>query len=192
MQHLELKRIVLIGASTGGPGQIQKIIKSLPVLQNTSLVIAQHMASGFMHSFSKTLQKISQNRVSIASNEEIMQSRKIYICEDDIRIKEEKNEIFFVKKPMQNHSYNPDINTLFESFVPVCHRLHVMSVLLTGIGEDGVIGCKKLGVEGSRCLTETKESAIIDGMPSRAREFVPNIEIYPIENIVKIISEFCE
>ncbi len=67
-----------------------------------------------------------------------------------------------------------------------------MSVLLTGIGEDGVIGCKKLGVEGSRCLTETKESAIIDGMPSRAREFVPNIEIYPIENIVKIISEFCE
>jgi len=62
------KKVVLIGASTGGPGQIQKIIDSLPILSNTSIVIAQHMVDGFINSFTKRLQVNSDNSVKLIQN----------------------------------------------------------------------------------------------------------------------------
>ncbi|MDD2449035.1 MAG: chemotaxis protein CheB, partial [Sulfurimonas sp.] len=55
MSYRVPKKIVLIAASTGGPGQIEKIIKALPKLNDTSIVIAQHMVVGFMDSFAKRL-----------------------------------------------------------------------------------------------------------------------------------------
>ena len=65
-------------------------------------------------------------------------------------------------------------------------------MILTGIGDDGVSACKELSLNGASCITESQKSAIVDGMPSRARLFVPNIEVEDINTIVKTISEFCE
>ena len=73
MQNLKSaipKRIVLIGASTGGPGQIQKIVTSLPVLNNCSVVIAQHMVNGFFESFSSILQKNTKNHIKMIQHRE--------------------------------------------------------------------------------------------------------------------------
>ncbi len=44
-----------------------------------------------------------------------------------------------------------------------------MGVILTGIGDDGVDGCKELSLSGCTCLTETEQSAIVDGMTSRSK-----------------------
>ena len=68
----------------------------------------------------------------------------------------------------------------------------LLCVILTGIGDDGVEACKNLSLSGARCITESETSAIVDCMPCRARSLVPNIEVYEIDKIVQIISEFCE
>jgi two-component system chemotaxis response regulator CheB len=60
-------KIVLIGASTGGPGQIEKIINALPKLHDTSVIIAQHMALGFMPSFAKRLKENRLNPTPLES-----------------------------------------------------------------------------------------------------------------------------
>jgi len=67
-----------------------------------------------------------------------------------------------------------------------------LSVILTGICDDGIQACVKLSENGVRCITETSQSAIIDGMPSRTRELVANIKAYDIDEITKIICGFCE
>lgn len=105
---------------------------------------------------------------------------------------QEKKHLFFHTKEKMPHAYNPDINTLFNSFVPLSHETEILALILTGIGEDGVSACVALSSQGVRCLTETSQSAIIDGMPMRARELVQNIEAHSIEEIVKIVREFCE
>ena len=188
MKHLKPKKIVLIGASTGGPGQIQKIIDSLPKLQDTTIVIAQHMVDGFIDSFTNRFQNMSHNNINIVSDNQVFSSANIYICEAETKLVNNS----FSKKPAYVNSYNPNINILFNSFTALAKDIQILCVILTGIGDDGVEACKNLSLNGARCITENEDSAIVDGMPSRARLLVPNIEVYDMKTIVKNISEFCE
>ena len=186
MNSFALKKIVLIGASTGGPGQIQKIVASLPKLQSASIIIAQHMVDGFLQSFAKELQNNSLNKISVIADNQALQNANIYICEGETKL----NQRAFAKQAALKNSFNPNINTLFNSFTPLCKDKQILCVILTGIGDDGVESCKNLSLSGARCVTESEESAIVDGMPNRARASVKNIEVHNIEQIVKIIQEF--
>jgi len=192
LKHLKLRKIILIGASTGGPGQIHKIIKSLPPLKSTSIIIAQHMSNGFLESFVTRLEQPSLNTVKLAKDSDSFKNQTIYVCENSISLIKNKNNFIFFENEKSKNSFNPDINLIFNSFTSLCNDIKVLSVILTGIGDDGVEACINLSKNGARCITETSSSAIIDGMPSRARELVPNIEVYDMQNIVKVINEFCE
>ena len=191
MKHSELKKIVLIGASTGGPGQIEKIIKALPTLHDTSVIIAQHITKGFAESFSKRLDRLSDNNVIIVKDFENLIQSNIYICCGRTSIYKKDNKFIFSREEPVENGYNPDINILFKSFVELTDQIEILSVILTGIGEDGVNGCNELSLMGARVITESESSAIVDGMPSRARSEITNIEINNIDNIVNNIREFC-
>ena len=184
------KNIILIGASTGGPGEIQKIVEALPKLHNTSLIIAQHMVDGFLDSFAKRLQSSSQDYIGIAEDQEHLKSGHIYVCEGQTYITKGQNSIIFTKTDVEKNSYNPNINMLFNSFVPLVKELNVLCVILTGIGDDGVQACKNLSTHGARCITQDSISAIVDGMPSRARQLVVKVEVENTLGIIKEIKEF--
>ncbi len=192
MKHLEPKKIVLIGASTGGPGQIQKIIDQIPKLHNTSIIIAQHMVDGFLESFTARLQHNHLNSINLIQDRETFENSNIYISEGNIELRTINNELLFTKEKAPTNSFNPNINLIFNSFVPLCNNRDILCVILTGIGNDGVEACSNLSKNGARCITESKESAIVDGMPNRARAIVPNIEINNLDGIATIINEFCE
>lgn len=190
MKSAALKKIVLIGASTGGPGQIQKIIKSLPILQDTSVIIAQHMVEGFLQSFASRLQESTKNSVSIIHNNQSLESSMIYVAQGLTTLEIKTKKFQTTTSPM--NTYNPDINSLFNSFVGLTHETKILCVILTGIGDDGVDACFQLKKSGADCITQSKESAIVDGMPSRARELVADIKVCDMDDIVKKISEFCD
>ncbi|MBD3842139.1 MAG: chemotaxis protein CheB [Campylobacterales bacterium] len=191
LKHSALNKVVLIGASTGGPGQIEKIINALPTLHYTSIIIAQHMVKEFIPSFMKRLQENNHNRLCMAEENQKIENGYIYICNGEISVKKEYSDLFFLHQNAPENSYNPNINLLFNSFVPLTKELQIMSVILTGIGDDGVYGCEQLSLHNAQCLTETQESAIVDGMPNRARAVVPNIKVLDINEIVNEIKEFC-
>jgi two-component system chemotaxis response regulator CheB len=190
LKHSVPKKIVLIGASTGGPGQIKKIITSLPVLQETSIVIAQHMADGFLESFVSTLNQNKTNRIEITKDTKELITNTIYVCQKSVTVEKEGDYLFFKEQKHKNSSFNPDINMVFNSFAYL-KQIEILTVILTGIGNDGIEACSKLSSNGMKCITETSQSAIIDGMPGRAREYVPNIKAYDMQEIIRIICEFC-
>ena len=192
MQHLELNKLVLIGASTGGPGEIKKIIQSLPILKNSSVIIAQHMADGFLESFVFELQKHTLNQVLLIEDNNSFEEGKIYLCKYNTTLNLNANSLKFKVEKLDDEGFNPNINTMFLSMIEIVDRVAILCAILTGIGDDGVKACKVLNSKGARCMTESNESAIIDGMPSRARELVPNIEVYDMNIIIDKISEFCE
>ena len=192
MKHLEPKKIILIGASTGGPGQIQKIINSLPKLQNTTVVIAQHMVEGFMNSFANRLQNSSSNPIDVVHNKQTLQNNHIYLCEGKTELKRDGYELLLTHEATASNSFNPNINTLFNSFLPLSADINILTVILTGIGDDGVDACRTLSLNGATCITESASSAIVDGMPSRARVLVPNVQVEDINTIVNKINEFCQ
>lgn len=192
MTSYKPNKIILIGASTGGPGQIQKIVTALPKLDNSAIIIAQHMAQDFIPSFMKRLQENSSNNLSMAKENQMIEKGFIYICSGQTAVKKENSSLFFTHKDSLINDYNPNINLLFNSFVPFAKEFEILSVILTGIGEDGVEGCQQLGLNNSVCLTESEQSAIVDGMPNRARAVVENIKVLDIKDIITEIKEFCE
>lgn len=192
MKHSVPKKIVLIGASTGGPGQIERIVSSLPILQNTTVIIAQHMVEGFISSFANRLKNCSTNSIDVVRNNHTLHNAHIYLCEGKTQVKRDGYQLLLTYEPACSNSFNPDINLLFNSFIPLCKDIKILSVILTGIGDDGVNSCQDLSLNGAKCITESANSAIVDGMPNRARLLVPNIQVDDIENIIKTINEFCE
>ncbi|NPA55878.1 MAG: chemotaxis protein CheB [Epsilonproteobacteria bacterium] len=177
-----VQKVVLVGTSTGGPNRVKKIVTSLPKLQKTAVIIAQHMSYDFLASFAKELNRRSNNEIIIPQNYTPI-NPGIYLCE----AKTYQKGMKFYKD--ETIGFNPDINALFESFVDT-QGLQILGAILTGIGDDGVYGCYKLHQQGATCLTETSESAIIDGMPARARE--KGIRAYSFEEILQKILEFSE
>ncbi|MFT5661085.1 MAG: two-component system chemotaxis response regulator CheB [Sulfurimonas sp.] len=190
MKSVIPKKLILIGASTGGPGQIEKILSFLPPLQDTSIVIAQHMVHGFQESFASRLQSVTENKVMMIQNKQSFESNTIYVVQGTTQLN--CSSLIFTISQSSKDSYNPDINTLFLSFVPLSKRTQILSVILTGIGSDGVEGCKELSKHSAICITESENSAIVDGMPNRARALVPNIQIKEMSEIITTISEFCD
>ena len=191
LKHSVLKKFVLIGASTGGPGQIEKIVNALNPLSSTTVVIAQHMVEGFIPSFMNRLKIKSNNPISMAQNNTRIEVGNIYICSGHTQITQNMAQLYFLQEVSPANTYNPDINLLFNSFSNFVHEIQTLGVILTGIGDDGVNGCKALSENGAKCITED-EHAIVDGMPSRARFLVANIEASGIDTIIQSIKEFCE
>jgi two-component system chemotaxis response regulator CheB len=191
LNHSALKKFVLIGASTGGPGQIEKIITALHPLESTSIVVAQHMVEGFIPSFMNRLKNNSNNPISMADNNTLVEAGSIYICNGHTEIIQNMSQLYFTHIESPKNSYNPDINLLFNSFAKFTKDIETLGVILTGIGDDGVNGCNALSLNGAKCITED-ESAIVDGMPSRARVIVANIKASNINGIIQTIKDFCE
>ncbi len=191
MKPLTPRKIVLIGASTGGPGQIEKIVNSLPLLNDTAVIIAQHMSMDFIPSFTKRLKELSVNNISMVNNDTAVESGNIYLCHGITSIKRDGYGLKFNVESSKQYKYNPDINTVFNSFVPFAQELEILGVILTGIGDDGVDGCKQLSLRDVRTITQDEKSAIVDGMPSRARKEILNIEIADITGIKEKIRNFC-
>ena len=192
LNHFIPKKLVLIGASTGGPIQIERIVKSISKLENTSFIIAQHMSDGFMPSYAQRLQNKHENKISVAQYNDLLESGCIYLCTGITTVSKHSYELRFNYNSSPINRYNPDINVLFNSFVPLSKDIEILSVILTGIGDDGISASVTLSLSGVRCITEDESSAIVDGMPSRARQFVPNIQIHTLDEIIEIINRFCE
>ncbi|NPA12046.1 MAG: chemotaxis protein CheB [Epsilonproteobacteria bacterium] len=173
-------KIVLIGASTGGPNKIQKILSSLEELNDTSVIIAQHIRRDFFPSFVSNLKKYTKFPLKAPQNNEKITPSTIYVVDEKTT---QKNNRFVLEK---SPHFNPDINELFKSFVNSNNE--ILAVILTGIGDDGVEGIVQLKNKGAVTATEDSASAIVDGMPARARE--RGIKAYPFEEIIKLITRF--
>ncbi len=183
-------RLVLIGASTGGPGQIQNIIAALPEMEDTSIIIAQHMAEAFIPSFTKRLQEHSDHSISSTDAGQTLMNGHIYIANKYTELSSDDWGLRFVQNSSPLHTYDPDIDLLLNSITPLAKDLDLMYVILTGIGEDSVQGCRELSEQGARCITKSEESAVVDGMPSRAKECVPHIEVMHKDAITQAIKEY--
>ena len=187
---MEVGRVILIGASTGGPGQIESIVKALPTLRNTVIIIAQHMASDFLGSFAKRLSGQSTNMVHVIEDKTVFKAGCIYVAQGVVTLLEEREGLVFYLSPPKENRFNPDINSIFSAFSPYTKRFQILGVILTGIGDDGVQGCKELALHGAKTLTQTAQSAIVDGMPARARQEVAGIEVLNTDEIKNKITEF--
>ena len=180
-------KIVLIGASTGGPGHLRKILTSLPECIDYALVISQHMNSNVIRSFAKQMQENSALKVVLAENKEKVTEGNIYICPVSMEFIEQNN-IVYLTDSTQKDIYTPSINILFHSATSLIQKNQLSAILLTGIGDDGAKGLFELYKHGAFCIAESQASAIVYGMPKQAYLLNTNVNVMHLNEIVEYLQ----
>jgi two-component system chemotaxis response regulator CheB len=184
------KKLILIGASTGGPGHLKKIFLSLKTKFHIPIVIAQHMNPVFITSFVKQFDDELPFNFYLASKSHEIEDNSMFICATHCGLCKKGNTLKLESsKEVQSH-YNPSVDNLFDSAVKLTDSYDILAILLTGIGQDGAHGLAKLKEAGATCIAESEESAIVFGMPKKAAELNSDIKVMSLDKIINYIKQF--
>lgn len=188
---LERPRLIGIASSTGGPPAIQTILTELPKNFDIPIVIAQHMPPTFTALFAERLNKYTTMKVREASDEESIDPGNCYIAPGGKHLQIEKKTsgklVARIRERSYDTKYSPSANLLFFSIAQeVEHRC--IAMVLTGMGDDGRDGIKKIKERGGITIAESDQTAIIFGMPQEAIRAGCIDYILPLHNIATHIS----
>lgn len=163
----EAIQLVAIGASTGGPNALLKLLSELPKDFPVPLIIVQHMAPGFLEGFVEWLGEASGFPVSIPLADERLLPGHAYVAPENRHIGIKTASRVFLSVETLEHSMRPAVSFLFRSVAEILGR-HAAGVLLTGMGADGAEELKLLRDKGAITFAQDEESSIVHGMPGEA------------------------
>ncbi len=162
------KKVLLVGASTGGPSQIKELLSSISSL-TCSVVIVQHMREEVLPFFIKDLQDSLHIKVQTTPVSTSFDEPSIIVCSESSVLKKNFGT-FEIVTDKTNQSYTPDINKLFNSFVAHASEFEMKVLIMTGIGRDGVEGAINLKNQGAKVIAQDEKSSPVFGMPKAAIE----------------------
>lgn len=163
-QRVEL---VAIGASTGGPNALAEVLRELPIGFRVPVVIVQHMPKNFTAFLAQRLDSRCPLRVREAEHGTVLKPGDVWIAPGDLHIKvrSRNGALHLVTDdgPMVN-SCRPSVDVLFDSVASTCAS-SVLAVVLTGMGQDGLEGSRRIIAAGGRVIAQDQQSSVVWGMP---------------------------
>lgn len=169
----QLEDLVIIGASTGGPAALQSILPFFPENARVPILVIQHMPPGFTKLFAERFDSFCNLRVKEAEDGDVLEAGKIYIAPAGFQtlLIRQSNNITLKIEDMADKKilYNPSIDITLDSAAPI-FKERLLTVILTGMGNDGLIGCKSVKKYNGHVIVEAEESCIVYGMPKAVFE----------------------
>jgi two-component system chemotaxis response regulator CheB len=183
-------KIVAIGSSTGGVEALTQIILQLPA-NAPSILIAQHMPVQFTASFAKRLNDHAAVTVVEAQDQMTIEVGHVYIAPggQHMRIidKGTGHAIALDEGSLVN-GHRPSVDVLFKSFASIIPK-KTLAFILTGMGNDGALGCKELFDKGALTYGQNKDSCVVYGMPKAANELGAVLEELNLNQIAMKIMQ---
>jgi two-component system, chemotaxis family, protein-glutamate methylesterase/glutaminase len=184
-------KLLLIGASTGGPQAIMAILKNMhDTLNKFPVLIAQHMPAAFTMMFAEHLTRQTQLDVVQATHGEILKPGRVYIAPGGRHMtvgqSQGHNQISITDDAPVNFC-KPSVDVLFEScaklFGPAC-----LSVMLTGMGSDGAKGSSIIADVGGSVIAQDEASSIVWGMPGSTVKAGACAAILSLDQMIPVIT----
>ena len=159
--------VVVIGASTGGPSALEKLLGFLPEDFPVPILIVQHMPAGFTALLANRLSAKCKIPVAEARTDQILRPGHAWLAAGGrhLVVKLSNGEVHakILDAPPEN-SCRPSADVLFRSAAEV-FKEHVLAVVMTGMGQDGLRGCEKIHEGGGQVLAQDQASSVVWGMP---------------------------
>ena len=184
------KKIIAIGASTGGTEAIRKILTQLP--HNTpGIVVVQHMPAQFTTSFAQRLDELCQMRVKEAQNGDRVVNGQVLIAPGNYHMIFKRSGARYyveVKTGPLVHYQRPAVDVLFKSVARFAGA-NALGIILTGMGKDGAAGMLEMKRSGAVNIAQDENSSVVFGMPKEAINIGAVDYIQDVNNIAnKAIS----
>lgn len=160
-------RLVVVGASTGGPSAVTRLLRALPGNFPVPIVVALHIPPGYTDALAARLDEQCELDVREASEGLTLRPGLAVLAKggEHIAVRKHGSELRVHLSPEPLTAlYFPSIDLLFESAAREL-KGSVVGIVLTGMGSDGCKGSGLIRAQGGQVLTEAESSCVIYGMP---------------------------
>lgn len=181
-------RMVVIGASTGGPIALQQILAALPGDFPVPLLVVQHIARGFLPGMADWLRKTVGLRIQIAAHGLQPLAGHIYIAPDDFELGLGLDGRLTLSRPDMPGRACPSVAHLFRSAAGR-YGPDVIGVLLTGMGRDGAAELRAMRDGGATTIAQDRPSSVVHGMPGAAIALGGACHVLPLDRIATMLVE---
>jgi two-component system chemotaxis response regulator CheB len=159
--------VVAIGVSTGGPNALMEVIPNLPADLAVPVLIVQHMPPLFTRLLAERLNGSAHLPVREATPGALVRPGEIWIAPGDWHMEVERrggSVYLSTQQGPQENSCRPSVDVLFRSVARV-YGSRVLAVILTGMGQDGLRGCREIHSGGGTIFAQDEATSVVWGMP---------------------------
>jgi two-component system chemotaxis response regulator CheB len=178
--------VVAIGTSTGGPKAVQGILPRLPKNFPVPIVVAQHMPPAFTGPFAERLDQLCGLRVAEAREAEPLRPGTVLIAPGGGHMRLKRGTaletVVSISEDRQEFVYRPSVDALLTSASEVLPG-RVLGVILTGMGDDGLLGARAVREGGGRVFVQSEDTCVVYGMPRAVAEAGLADKVLPVEEI---------
>jgi two-component system chemotaxis response regulator CheB len=165
----DLKKVIAIGASTGGTEAIADVLTRIPD-NCPGIVITQHIPANFSRAFAERLNRICQMAVKEAADGDELAPGLVLVAPGDFHmlLRKRPGGYFVSVKDGPRVCYQrPSVDVMFRSVAEVA-KSEAVGVLLTGMGSDGAAGMLQMKQAGAETIAQDEASCVVFGMPREA------------------------
>ncbi|MDP9315030.1 MAG: chemotaxis-specific protein-glutamate methyltransferase CheB [Chloroflexota bacterium] len=161
-------RLIVIGASTGGPRVVLQILRNLPRALPAAVLLVQHIADGFTAGMVDWLQSSCQMPVHLGQPGTLALPGNVYVAPDNLHLLVDADGVLSLSAQpalLQRPSVDVTMQRAAEAY-----GSRAIGVLLTGMGRDGALGMAAIHRAAGLTIAQSGESCVVFGMPRAAIE----------------------
>lgn len=177
--------VVLVGCSTGGPDALARVLEELPAGLPVPVLVVQHMPPLFTAMFAERLDRVAKVPVREAADGDAVLAGEVLLAPGGrhLVVHRDGGAVRVVLDDGAPENFcRPAVDTLFRSAADV-YGGNAVVLVLTGMGHDGLVGCRLLAERGARVIVQDEESSVVWGMPGAIATAGLAHEVLPLEAI---------
>jgi two-component system chemotaxis response regulator CheB len=184
--------LVVIGISTGGPQALRQVIPQLPADFPVPVAMVLHMPVGYTEMYARRLDEISALKVVEAAEGDVVRAGTAFLAPAGRHLCFVRQGDGSVRAHLDVHPldtpHRPAVDVLFRSAAEA-YGGRVLGVVMTGMGQDGLLGAAHVKAQGGRIITEAESSCVVYGMPRAVDEASLSDRRVPLERMAASILE---
>lgn len=190
LDHTAKAEVVVLGISTGGPQALRRMIPQLPRDFPVPIAIVLHMPVGYTALYAEKLNEVSELMVKEAEEGDALIPGRVLIAAAGRHLVLRRTPAGNVVAQLSLHPldklHRPSADVLFRSAAEV-YGGAVLSVVMTGMGDDGKEGSAWVKAQGGKVITEAEKSCVIYGMPRSVVEAGLSDLAVPLDEMAQTI-----
>jgi two-component system chemotaxis response regulator CheB len=181
-------RVVVIGASTGGPRALSTVIPQIPNNLPATYLIVQHMPVGFTRSLAERLNNISNIEIREAAPGDTLEVGRALLAPGGFHMVLDENNCIALNQNPAVHGVRPAIDV---TMISVAQKFGAATVgiVLTGMGTDGTNGSALIHSSGGYVIAEHESTCVVWGMPRSVQEAGVANAIAPLPDVADALQK---
>ena len=186
--------VIAVGSSTGGPQALLQFFVELKNNVKQPILVTQHMPPTFTTILAEHISKNSGLKCVEAKEGDIVQGGHIYLAPGNFHMTVKKSDgkkVIFLNQNEPENFCRPAVDPMLKSIVNTYGK-KVLTIIFTGMGSDGLEGCKQVVNAGGVVLAQDETTSVVWGMPGAVATAGICTQVLPLGLMAKAVREYAD